>query len=398
MPETTTFISINCTTGKMSKTPGYLETKPHYEILDGLRGVAAIFVVTFHMFESFTFEKYLGGPSYPQYLGHGYLAVDFFFLLSGFVIGYAYDDRWGRMTTWDFFKRRLVRLQPMIIVGSIVGAVLFYFQAGAVFPNVAHTSLIKMLLVMVIGFTLFPVWRPLDIRGWTEMHPLNGPAWSLFFEYVGNFLYAVLVRRFSKLLLTILVIISALFLLQWLLFGPSGNVIGGWAIDDPVQMHIGFARLLFPFFGGLLLFRIGKRISINNAFGWCSVILVAFLAAPVLGGTKHLWENGLFEGISIIIVFPIIVAIGAGGHIVGKRSAKVCKFLGDISYPIYITHYPLIYVFTAWVTNKKIMLSQGLPVGVGLIIVAILLAWAYLKLYDEPVRAWLKRRFLMKTA
>ena len=70
--------------------------------------------------------------------------------------------------------------------------------------------------------------------------------------------------------------------------------------------------------------------------------------------------------------------------------------MGDISYPIYITHYPLIYVFTAWVTNNKIRLSQGLPVGVGLIVTAILLAWAYLKLYDEPVREWLKKRFLVK--
>lgn len=96
-----------------------LSSKPRFEILDGLRGVAAMIVVAFHLFET-----YSDGPS-EQILNHGYLAVDFFFVLSGFVIGYAYDDRWGRMTTWDFFKRRLIRLQPMVILGTLIGA--FWF-------------------------------------------------------------------------------------------------------------------------------------------------------------------------------------------------------------------------------------------------------------------------------
>lgn len=93
-----------------------LASKPRFEILDGLRGVAAMIVVAFHLFET-----YSAGPS-DQILNHGYLAVDFFFVLSGFVIGYAYDDRWGRMTTWNFFKRRLIRLQPMLILGTLIGA------------------------------------------------------------------------------------------------------------------------------------------------------------------------------------------------------------------------------------------------------------------------------------
>ena len=87
----------------------YLASKPRYEILDGLRGVASVMVILFH-----AFETYSAGPAY-QIINHGYLAVDFFFVLSGFVVGYAYDDRWDRMTTWGFFKRRLVRLHPMVI-------------------------------------------------------------------------------------------------------------------------------------------------------------------------------------------------------------------------------------------------------------------------------------------
>ncbi len=105
-----------------------LSSKPRYEILDGLRGVAAMIVVAFHLIET-----YFEGQPVIQPLNHGYLAVDFFYMLSGFVIGYAYDDRWGRMTTGLFFKRRLVRLHPMLMFGTLFGAMLFYFEGD--FPG-----------------------------------------------------------------------------------------------------------------------------------------------------------------------------------------------------------------------------------------------------------------------
>lgn len=108
----------------MNTQNSYLASKPHYEILDGLRGVAAVMVVIFHLFEA-----HAGGNHLEQIINHGYLAVDFFFMLSGFVIGYAYDDRWNRMSTVTFFKRRIIRLHPMVIVGSIVGAVFFFFRS-----------------------------------------------------------------------------------------------------------------------------------------------------------------------------------------------------------------------------------------------------------------------------
>ncbi len=375
----------------MSKTPAYLESKSHYEILDGLRGVASIIVVAFHVFETYS------GNRFNQIINHGYLAVDFFFVLSGFVVAYAYDDRWGKMTTWDFYKRRLIRLQPMVIMGSIIGAALFYFQSGSAFPLIADTPVWKMLIVMVVGATLVPLLPSMDIRGWQEMHPLNGPAWSLFFEYIANILYAAIVRKFSKTLLSIFVFITACFLIQYLVFGPNGDVIGGWSIDK-TQLHIGFARLLYPFFSGVLLFRIGKLIHIKGAFAVCSLLIIVVLAVPRIGGTEHLWMNGLYEAIVIIIIFPLIVAIGAGGHMTGNFATKVCKFLGDISYPLYITHYPLIYLHIAWVSNNKIPMGEGLLGGLVLLIVSVLIAWACLKLYDEPVRNWLKKRYLVKRA
>jgi peptidoglycan/LPS O-acetylase OafA/YrhL len=108
-----------------------IQPKKHYEILDGLRGVAAILVVAFHIFEAHN-----GGSRFKQIINHGYLAVDFFFLLSGFVVAYAYDDRWAKMTQWEFYKRRLIRLQPMVIMGMIIGAIFYYFQASDIlFPR-----------------------------------------------------------------------------------------------------------------------------------------------------------------------------------------------------------------------------------------------------------------------
>jgi len=375
----------------MSKTPVYLETKSHYEILDGLRGVASILVIAFHVLETFT-----NGNRFVQIINHGYLAVDFFFVLSGFVVAYAYDDRWGKMTQWDFYKRRLIRLQPMVIMGSLIGAALFYFQSSGAFPLIAATPVWKMLLMMLIGCTLIPVPISMDIRGWQEMHPLNGPAWSLFFEYIANILYAVIVRRFSKLLLSVLVVLSACFLIQYLVMGPQGDVIGGWALDK-TQLHVGFARVLYPFFAGVLLCRMGKLIRVKGAFWVCSLLIVIVLAVPRIGGSEHLWMNGLYESFVIVIVFPLIVSIGAGGNITGKYSIKLCKFLGDLSYPLYITHYPLIYVYVAWVANNKIPLgAYGLFVGFLLLITSIIIAYACLKLYDEPMRNWLKKRFLMK--
>ncbi len=363
-----------------------LPTKPHYPILDGLRGVAAFTVVAFHIMEAHSTSHL------DQIINHGYLAVDFFFLLSGFVIGYAYDDRWNKLTNGGFFKRRLVRLQPMVVMGMIVGAVCFYFQASALWPMIATISVWRMLLVMLIGFTLIPVPTSMDIRGWHEMHPLNGPGWSLFFEYVANILYGLFVRKFSKSALTILVIIAGVVLVQYAVTSKTGDIIGGWSLD-PDQLQIGFTRVMFPFFAGLLLSRTIKTANIKNAFFWSSLLLLLVLAIPRIGGAQHLWVNGLYDSLSIIIMFPLIVYIGASGNFKHTSSAKLCKFFGDISYPIYITHYPLIYIYTAWVAAHHVV-SRGADIFYGVLtfMSAVVMAYLLLKFYDEPVRRWLTKR------
>ncbi|OXA91223.1 acyltransferase family protein [Flavobacterium hercynium] len=372
----------------MSSVTTDIKPKKHYEILDGLRGVAAILVVAFHVFETFAL-----GNRFEQIINHGYLAVDFFFLLSGFVVAYAYDDRWVKMTQWEFYKRRLIRLQPMVIMGMIIGAALFYFQASdTVFPQIAGTPVWKVILVMLIGFTLIPLPPSADIRGWGEMHSLNGPAWSLFFEYIANILYAVLFRRFSNKVLSIFVLVFAVMVVNYTVFGTKGDVIGGWSLNAE-QLNVGFTRLLYPFFAGILLSRLGKLIHIKGAFWACSILITIVLALPRFGDENTLWMNGLYESFCIILIFPLIVAIGAGGEIKNAFSLKICKILGDISYPIYITHYPLIYWFTAWVIDNKITMEDGYLVGIGVVVTSIVIAYLCLKLYDEPVRNWLQNKF-----
>ncbi|WP_264529903.1 acyltransferase family protein [Flavobacterium sp. N502540] len=365
-----------------------IKPKKHYEILDGLRGVAAILVVIFHILEAFN-----EGSRFKQIMNHGYLAVDFFFLLSGFVVAYAYDDRWEKMSQWEFYKRRLIRLQPMVIMGMVIGALFYYFQASEVaFPQIATMPVWKLILVMLAGFVLIPLPPSMEIRGWGETFPLNGPAWSLFFEYIANILYALFFRKFSNKVLGFLVLIFAGMLVQYTVFGPKGDVIGGWSLTMQ-ELYVGFTRLLYPFFAGILLSRLGKLIHIKGAFWVCSILIIVIFSIPRLGDENSLWINGLYESIAIILLFPLIVAIGAGGEIKNPLSLKICKALGDISYPIYIIHYPLIYCYMAWVFDHKIPLKDGYVVGIGVLVSSVVIAYLCLKFYDEPVRNWLQNKF-----
>nr|GFB80439.1 hypothetical protein [Tanacetum cinerariifolium] len=147
----------------------FADTKPHYNILDGLRGVAALTVVCFHLFEAFATSHV------DQRINHGYLAVDFFFVLSGFVVGYAYDDRWKTMAIKDFLKRRFIRLHPMVVMGALIGAVMFYFQGCGAW-DVSQVSAPRLLVATILNACLIPASPSFEIRGVGEMFPLNGPS------------------------------------------------------------------------------------------------------------------------------------------------------------------------------------------------------------------------------
>ena len=382
----------------------YLASKPRYAILDGLRGVAALVVILFHGFE--TYIPFFG----TQHINHGYLAVDFFFVLSGFVIGYAYDDRWDRMSTWSFFKRRLIRLHPMVVAGTLFGACLFFFGESDYFSLIGGTEPWKFFLCIVLGLLMIPAGTGLDIRGWGETNSLNGPNWSLTFEYIGNILYAFVLRRLPTVVLGMLCVASAFLTMNlalgWDVFGffaqPKYDVIGGGSIT-PDQMYVGFSRLLYPFLCGLLISRLlpkfitkenpsGSPLGIRGGFWWASLLLVVLFAVPQIGG-KSCVADGLYQVFAIVVMFPVIVLIGAGSKTTDKRSAKWCETLGNLSYPLYITHFPLMYMQMAWVSSHKDSpVWHHVVLNLGILLVAIGIAWAFLKLYDEPVRAWLKKK------
>ena len=374
----------------------FSDTKAHYDLLDGLRGVAALMVIWYHVFEGFAFAS----NSAIETLNHGYLAVDFFFILSGFVIGYAYDDRWGKsLTMKDFFKRRLIRLHPMVIMGAVLGAITFCIQ-GSVQWDGTHVAISMIMLSLLCTIFFIPAMPGVgyEVRGNGEMFPLNGPCWSLFFEYIGNILYALFIRRLSNKALTVFVVLLGVALAACAVLNVStyGNIGVGWTLDG-VNFLGGSLRMLFPFSLGMLMSRNFKPMKVKGAFWICTIALIALFSVPYLEGLEPLCMNGVYEAFCVIVAFPIILWIGASGTTTDKQSTKICKFLGDISYPVYVIHYPLMYLFYAWlIENQLYTLGETWHVALCVFILSIILAYLCLKLYDEPIRKYLAKRFLSK--
>ena len=355
----------------------------HYLLLDGLRGVAALLVLAFHLFEAVAFAA---GRS-EQDMFHGFLAVDFFLILSGFVMAYAYDARWQSMSVGSFFRRRLVRLHPMVVAGVVFGVIVFVAQ-GAVRWDGTPMSWTTIVASLLFALFLLPSPLMLDVRGNTEMFPLNGPHWSLFFEYLFNILYALLLRRFSTRGLLIWVVGATAALLAYALFGPEGTIGCGWS-SSPTNMLGGFLRVAFDYPMGLLLARLfHSRPRRAIAGGWlfaiCAILLAVLLSVPSLGGA-----NVFYQFFCISVAFPLIVWYGARGV---SSSNKPLTFLADISYPLYAIHYPLIYLYIGWI-NAGVHpfgpYAWSTPVALALI--AIAAAYLLSRFYDKPLRRWLSR-------
>lgn len=380
-------------THKTTTSAMFADSKPHYELLDGLRGVAALLVIWYHVWEGFAFV----GGGLIETINHGYLAVDFFFMLSGFVISYAYDDRWGKMGMKEFFTRRLIRLHPMLIFATVIGVTTFLIQGSTKWDG-TQTPFGWVMLAMLLTMFFIPALpgARYEVRGNGEMFPLNGPSWSLFFEYIGNILYALFIRRLSTKALKCLTALLGVAFAYFAIMDVSGyGMIGvGWTIDK-VNFIGGMLRMLFPFTLGMVLARGFSPVKIKGALWICSAILFALFSVPYLEGQ---YLNGLYEMFCIMIVFPALVWLGASGKTTDVASTKICKFLGDISYPVYIIHYPFMYLFYYWIMQKPQCptIKEVWPVVVVLIVGVIVLAYAILKLYDEPVRKWLAKKFIKK--
>ena len=297
----------------------FADTKPHYDLLDGLRGVAALMVIFYHVFEAFATSPI------DQRFNHGYLAVDFFFILSGFVIGYAYDDRWKTMTTKDFIKRRLIRLHPMVVLGAVLGVIAFCIQGCEKWDG-TQVSISMVMLALLINLFLIPAvpGSGPEIRGNGEMYPLNGPSWSLFFEYIGNIMYALFIRRMSTKALTALVVLAGIGLASFAIFNFSGagHLGVGWTMEE-YNLIGGFLRVLFSFSIGLLMSRVFKPIPVKGAFWICSLAIVVLLSMPYVGNGEALWMNGIYDSVCAILIFPMLVYLGASGKTTDKHSARI---------------------------------------------------------------------------
>lgn len=347
--------------------------KQRFEILDGMRGSAALFVVIMHLFEA-NFPDLAENPFH-----HAFLGVDFFFMLSGFVIGYAYDHRWPSWNIKDFFRVRLIRLHPLVLLGIAIGALGYWFDPFV--GNAQHVSGLRLLMAIFLSVLLIP--SPALPNRYDETHSLNGPHWTLLQEYIGNIIYGIIGRRLNRTGLIVITIVSGIVLL--IVAIRVGQIFLGWGASNFWMAPV---RMAFPFFAGLLLFRINARIKIPMAYPLLTLLLLIVFMIPVF---PNLTWNGLYEALVVILVFPFIIAAGAGSDIDGPIK-KLCNFFGRISYPIYITHYPFIYIYTHWVAEKHPPLQQSLIVAAGLLIWFIVLAYVAVRFYDEPVRAWLSTR------
>ena len=369
----------------ISKTNNDNSSIQHIDILDGIRGVAAIFVVLYHLIETYQ-------DSTIHIINHAYLAVDLFFILSGFVVSYAYDQRLRTcLSISSFFKRRLIRLQPMVVFASILGAALYFFQSCLAFPLIEQTSWTMLILVAIMHIFFIPCTPLNDIRGWNEMFCLNSPQWTLFFEYIANIIYGIILYKISNRTLWVITGLFALCTLNLSLDINIGNfyidrneltytVIGGWCCNNS-DFFIGFSRLMFPFCCGILVQRMNWKISIPHSFAVISCIIIGVFFTPKLPNIL----NGIFEAICILVVFPIIIMIGCGNN--RKESKQHYLLIGKISYPLYITHFPFVYLQASWVS---LHLSAGPLENIFITVTyfAIILAVAYLsyRYYEGPVR------------
>jgi peptidoglycan/LPS O-acetylase OafA/YrhL len=355
-------------------TAGLLKTRQHFEVLDGLRGVAAISVVVFHFME-------IAVPDYTKsFIAHAFLAVDFFFCLSGFVIAYAYDEKLEKIGMGNFFKLRLIRLHPLVMIGAIWGLIAFVIDP---YSNLWKTYADKLGLLLASGCAMIP-YALVKERYFNLFH-LNPPTWSLFWEYIANIVYALVLVRFRKhvKLQWLLVILGA-----GLLFYESklaNNLAVGWSGDT---FWGGGVRVLFSFMAGMLIYRTGFKIKSKLGFPGVSLLLLASFLVPYSDST-----NWYVEPLIVVFYFPLILALGVGAGLT-SRFEKLCIWSGEVSYPLYMIHYPFIWLFMSYVEKYKPSIGEMtwiIILGTSLLII---LAYAVLKFMDEPIRKFLKRMFI----
>lgn len=327
--------------------------------LDALRGVAAI-AVLFHHAER---ELHLGVGFGFNY---GYLAVDVFFLMSGFVIAHAYEPRMdARMGLTHFMKLRLQRLYPMMLLGAVLGIAVaaWHGASGGSFLLTSISALIMLPLVWS-GPVLFPI---------------NIPEWSIFFEIVANALHRLLAPVLTLRLLVTILILSLVMLgvAGWRLHGLANGF-------SPETFWGGFPRTFFSYFTGVFLYRTQSRWQGRMPTLPLPLLLIAFLAVvlgeAMLGGRV---PASAYWAAAVIVVFPVGLMLLAQAR-VAPSFARIAEALGELSFPLYAVHMPLLLIVAPVILPLGLPLRFFAAIGVVLAVMAISLALAYA--YDRPVR------------
>ncbi|PTS81656.1 MULTISPECIES: acyltransferase family protein [unclassified Caulobacter] len=339
----------------------------HYLTLDGLRGVAAFAVMAMHSGSWFA----PGGV-----FTHAYLAVDFFFLLSGFVVAHAYQPRLsqGRLSPPRFVLARVIRLYPLILLGMLIAGAFLGLRWMSGRRDLPLEAIIE---ATVMGIALIPTLTPNPIAP-HEAYPLDGPLWSLFFELLVNIAYGLAFRWISVRVMVLLVlaglggIIAAVMIHGHLDVGVS-----------PETFAWGIPRVTFGFFGGVLIHHLvanrGWRLPVIGPVV-ATIILVALFCLP------RTWPGrGLFDLACAVIVFPAMLLSCLGSRPTGLI-ARLCRLSGDLSYPLYVLQRPIYWwLGGVYLSLEVTRLPAPLP---GLIATAVVVtgSWLALKLWDEPIR------------
>lgn len=338
-----------------------------YVNLDGIRGLAAIFVVLFHA------HPLLG----HQWAPGGYLAVDLFFALSGFVVANAYEGKLkSQLTFREFSIIRIIRLYPLYALGALIG--IAKVAVSLVIGQPLQFSLGEFAIITLLAVFFLPA--PLDRD--LNLFPLNVPSWSLFFELIVNFLYAALVRRLSVLVLVIVATVSAL-LLALGIFNEGHASIGATV----KQFGPGLVRTVFSFTVGILIFRMKDRIRVTFPWYVAAVAVALSFLAPVTGQARP-----YFDVFVIWVLYPVLLACSFRSVVPKWMEAKFL-FLGAISYTIYALHYPLIDFAQG---AKQFLHLDGTLLTAALIAFLLLSSSLINRIIDTPSRSFLTKLLLRR--
>lgn len=344
-----------------------------FVLLDGLRGVAALLVLVFHA----------GNMAEAKWLvPNGALAVDFFFALSGFVIALAYERKLQTgMSVQDFMRLRLIRLYPMIAIGLSIGTIILVLRIV-----LQHLPELIIPAALSVGLNAVLLPSPFFTLGNDIAWPINGPHWSLTYELIANFLYGALLFRLRGYWFGLLLAISAAVLAAVVV--ERGSIDMGGTVHT---LHFGLARVTFPFFAGVGLYRLyklkGIRQQTNNVMATiCAVLLAASLLIPIEEKLKAAYEVAF-----VLILTPCIIWLSSRFNVTGRVEAT-CKWLGAISYPLYATHYPILKA--AGFITRRFSLSETSQFALygGFACISIVLAQVALTYADTPLRNWLSSK------